>query len=78
MEYEMTGYVEPQGYLPLEYEMDYGTARRQVEIPNIFDNPVVFGPVGGLSLLGTEEVGDFILLDTRPLRDDVSHPVLIR
>ena len=41
---EASGYVASLSDLPLEYERDYGTAKRDVEITNVVDNPVIFGP----------------------------------
>ena len=58
---ELSGYVESQSGLPLEYERDYGTARRDVEVPDIFNNPVVFSPSRRDGLLASEELRDFIV-----------------
>ena len=68
--YEASGYVEPQSDLPLEYERDYGTARRNVEVPDIFDNPLLFSPQSIYSPLSTEKLLDFINSYPRAFSDD--------
>ena len=74
---QASGYVASLSDLPLEYERDYGTARRDGEIPNIFDNPVIFSPRRIDSGLGTEQLGDDFLADFGAARDDLSHSLLI-
>ena len=77
-DYEASGYVKPLSGLPLEYERDYGTARRNTEVPDIFDNPVIFSPRSIDSRLRTEELGYFILSDIRATGDDLPHSFLVR
>ena len=71
--FEPSGYVEPQSGLPFEYERDYGTARRNAEVPDIFDHPVVFCPSRIDSPLGSEQLSDFVIFETGPTGDDFPH-----
>ena len=75
---EASGYVVSLSDLPLEYERDYGTARGDCEISNIFDNPIVFGPVGVNGSLSAEQFGDFVLSYVRASGDDLTHSLLVR
>ena len=75
--FELSGYAESQSGLPIEYERDYGTARGNAEVPDIFDNPVVFSPLRRDGLLAPEESSDFIVSYAGTAGDDLPHPLLV-
>ena len=64
--------------LALEYQRDYGTASRNLEISDLINNPAangkccVFGP--GFE----EELGHLVVLDSRPLLDDSPDSRVVR
>ena len=73
-----SGYVGSLSDLPLEYERNYGTARRDGEVLDIFDNPVVFSPWSIDSGLSSKQIGDLGLIDFRATGDNLPHSFLIR
>ena len=64
--------------LSLEYQRDYGTARGNLEVSNLVNNPFVNSPSGIFGLLGTKESGDLSLIEIRIRRDDAANALLLR
>ena len=76
--FEASGYIESLSDLPLEYERSYGTAKRALEIPDIFDNVVVSGSISINGSLRTERFGDLILSYIGASGNGLPHSFLVR
>ena len=63
--------------LALEYKGEYGTARRDLNIADLVNNPAANGECRVLCLGLEEKSLDLLLLKGRPLGDDSPDPALI-
>ena len=64
--------------LALEYQADYGSARRDLKISDIVNNPTASGKCGVFGLSLAEEGLDFRLPKFGPFSDDPTNALLIR
>jgi len=63
--------------LALEYKRDYGTARGNLDIANLVNNPAANGVCSVFGLRLTKEVGDLITSEAGVLFDYRPYPTLI-
>lgn len=63
--------------LALEYQRDYGTAHRNVDISDFVNNPFVNSPSSVLGLGFKEKIGDLISGKFAVLGDDRADTVLV-
>ncbi len=68
--------MEPNG-LALEYKRDYGTARRDLNVADLVNNPAASGKCSILGLSLQEELVDIRLSKFRSLFDDRPYAFLI-
>ena len=64
--------TQPNG-LALEYQRDYGTARGDLKVLDLINNPAANGKCRVLSLGLSEELPDVRFFDPRTLFDDCSY-----
>lgn len=70
--------MEPNDALALEYQSDYGTAGRDLNVFDLVNKPGANGKCRVLGLSLPEEWGDLLGVEARPLRDDLPDALLIR
>lgn len=69
--------MEPNA-LALEYKGIYGTARGNLDVSYLVNNPAASGECSVLGFCFTEEVGDSFLFDSRPFLNNGPDSFLIR
>ena len=63
--------------LSLEYQGNYGTAKGDLDITNLMNNPAASGKCRVFGLGFEEELGDFLLSNGGAVLDDRSNALLI-
>ena len=63
--------------LSLEYQRDYGTAVRNLEITDLMDDSLVQGVVGVFGLRLPEERSDLTAREIGAVRDDLADSLLV-
>jgi hypothetical protein len=66
----------PDG-LSLEYKRNYGTARRNLHLADLVNNPAAQGEIRIFSLGLPEQFFDRCGVEIRPLFEDLTNPVVI-
>ena len=63
--------------LPLEYERRYGTARRDLDVTYLINNPAASGKCSVFGLGLQEELGNVFLSEARSLLNHGADPLLV-
>ena len=64
--------------LTLEYKRDYGLARGNVDVADLINNPAANGVRCIFRLSLSEQPLDLGIVQVRPLKNNVSNPLLVR
>ena len=63
--------------LPLEYERDYGTAKRDMNVADLINNPAASGKCSVFGLRLEEELINVLFPNSGPFRNYGTNPVLV-
>jgi hypothetical protein len=77
MTMELTALFPPNESLTLEYELLYGRARRELDVSDLFDNPLFEGKLGIFGPTLQEHLFDLSKLELGALDHYAGNPLLV-